>query len=169
MKRLFFALWPDDETREKINTLNQSIDEGGRKLAAENLHITLVFLGNVDDDIAAAVQSEAAEIQGSPITLQFDELTYWHRPRVLCLTCRRQPKNIYMLVNALTNMVSRHLGELEKRHYRAHITLVRKARRRPRINFEPIRVHADSFALLESVSTEQGVQYNVLETWPLQG
>lgn len=167
MKRLFFALWPDDKTRAKIDALNQSIAQPGRKLVPENLHITLVFLGNVDDAIAEAIQRDAAMIKGSPISLQFDELDYWRRPRVLCLTCHRQPKNLYSLVNALTGMVEAYPVRLDKRHYRAHITLARKARQRPLKQFEPIRVVAEHFALVQSISTQQGVRYEVLETWPL--
>ncbi|MTI64542.1 RNA 2',3'-cyclic phosphodiesterase [Methylophaga sp.] len=168
MKRLFFALWPDDQTRAQIDALNHSIDEPGRKLVPDNLHITLVFLGNVEEDIARAVQRDAAMIQGSPITLQFDELDYWRRPRVMCLTCHRQPKNLYSLVNALTKMLESYPLRLDKRHYRAHITLARKAQRRPAKNFKPITVHAKDFALVESVSTERGVRYDVLEKWPLK-
>lgn len=168
MKRLFFALWPDDKTRAEIHALNQSIEQPGRKLVPENLHITLVFLGNVDEAIAEAVQRDAARIKGSPIRLQFDELDYWKRPRVLCLTCHRQPKNLYALVNALTRMVEAHPVRLDKRHYRAHITLARKAQARPSTIFLPISVYADHFALVESISTELGVRYEVLETWPLE-
>jgi 2'-5' RNA ligase len=168
MKRLFFALWPDDRTRAQIDALNQSIEAAGRKLVPENLHITLVFLGNVEDDIANAVQRAAAAIQASPITLQFDELDYWRRPRVLCLTCHRQPKNLYSLVNSLTKMLDPYPIKLDQRPYRAHITLARKAQQRPAKSFKPITVHADDFALVESVSTEQGVRYEVLEKWPLK-
>lgn len=167
MKRLFFALWPDDESRQRINALNQSIDEAGRKLVPENLHITLVFLGNVADEIAAEVQKQASTIRGTPIDLSFDELDYWRRPRVLCLTCRRQPHHLYSLVNALVGMVEQFPIRLDKRAYRAHITLARKAQRRPDIEFEPIAIHSDRFALVQSISTDSGVRYKVLESWPL--
>ncbi len=167
MKRLFFALWPDDRSRRQIDRLNQRIDDPGRKLIPDNLHITLVFLGNVDDEIAKGVQQQAADIVAGPVTLTFDELDFWHRPKVYCLTCHRQPKSVYTLVNALTKMVSTFPVRLDKRTYRAHITLARKATKRPRIDFEPITMEFDRFALVESVSTEQGVRYRVLDSWPL--
>jgi 2'-5' RNA ligase len=169
MKRLFFALWPDEQTRAEIDAINQSIEQPGRRLVPENLHVTLVFLGNVDDATADAVRREAADIQGHPIRLQFDELDFWQRPRVLCLTCRRQPKPLYTLVNALSRMVEAYpVSLVERRHYRAHITLARKAQKRPRIRFQPINFCADHFVLVESVSTGQGVKYQVLEKWPLR-
>jgi 2'-5' RNA ligase len=167
MKRLFFALWPDTDSRSQIDAFNQSIDQQGRKLVAENLHITLVFLGNVSDEIAEAVQQQAASISAPSFSLSFDEIDYWRRPRVLCMTCQRQPKPLYQLVNALTRMVEAFPVKLDKRAFRAHITLMRKAKNRPQCNFEPITIHADSFVLVQSVSTENGVRYQVLARWPL--
>jgi 2'-5' RNA ligase len=167
MKRLFFALWPDDHSRQQIDALNQQIDAPGRKLIADNLHITLVFLGNVDDEVAEAVQQQAADLRAKSFTLTFNELDYWRRPRVLCLTCQRQPKAVYELVNKLTEMVSVFPIRLDNRPFRAHITMMRKAQARPEVEFEPVRINASSFVLVQSISTEQGVRYKVLERWPL--
>jgi len=170
MKRLFFALWPDNKSRQQIDHINQQITlSGTRKLIVDNLHITLVFLGNVDDAIAEAVQRRAGDIIASPISLQFDELDYWAKPKVVCLTCHRQPKAVYQLVNALTRMLADYPVRVEQRPYRAHITLARKAKRRPQLNFTPVVINADSFALVESKSSERGVIYEVLECWPLKG
>ncbi|WP_273150410.1 RNA 2',3'-cyclic phosphodiesterase [Methylophaga thiooxydans] len=170
MKRLFFALWPDDNSRQQIAQINQQITFPDiRKLIPDNLHITLVFLGNVDDAIATAVQQRAGDIIAPPISLQFDELDYWVKPKVVCLTCQRQPKAVYQLVNALTAMLTEYPVRVEQRPYRAHITLARKAKQRPELNFSPVVINADSFALVESISTEKGVRYQVRERWLLEG
>ena len=69
MKRLFFALWPDNNSRQQIAQINQQITfPNMRKLIPDNLHITLVFLGNVDDAIATAVQQRAGDIIAPPIS-----------------------------------------------------------------------------------------------------
>jgi len=167
MKRLFFALWPDESTRGQIAWLNQQLEDAGRKLIPQNLHVTLVFLGNVEDDVAEAVERLAADIRAAPVELVFDELDYWKRPRVLCLTCRRQPRAVYDLVNKLTRMVSGFPIRLDNRPFRAHITLSRKAQQRPVLVFEPIHFKAQDFALVQSVSTDHGVRYQVLARWPL--
>jgi len=170
MKRLFFALWPDDESRQKIDELNQQISLPDiRKLIPENLHITLLFLGNVDDHIAEAVQQRAASVISPPVSLCFDALDFWPRPRVLCLTCQKQAKPVYQLVNALTEIVSEYPVRLDARPYRAHITLARKARQRVQMDFSPVLITADSFVLVESKSTEKGVRYTVIDRWPLTG
>ncbi|WP_221896434.1 2'-5' RNA ligase family protein [Bathymodiolus japonicus methanotrophic gill symbiont] len=52
MKRLFFALWPSEQTRKQIDNFNQSLKlDGLRKVSSANLHITLLFLGNTDAKI----------------------------------------------------------------------------------------------------------------------
>jgi 2'-5' RNA ligase len=127
-----------------------------------------VFLGNVDDKTADAVQKAAAFIKAAPFSLRFDELNFWPKPRVLCLTCRRQPKPLYVLVNALTRMVQEHSVRLDNnRPYRAHITLARKATANPQLEFGAIEWSADSFALVQSRSTDKGVCYEVIDSWPL--
>jgi 2'-5' RNA ligase len=170
MKRLFFALWPDDQSRQKVDEINQQISLPDiRKLIPKNLHITLVFLGNVDDEVATAVQQRAANIISPPVSLSFDSLDFWPRPRVLCLTCQKQAKPVYQLVNALTEMVSEYPVRLDSRPYRAHITLARKAKQRVEMDFSPVNIKADSFVLVESKSTEVGVRYTVIGRWPLTG
>ncbi|EEF79145.1 RNA 2',3'-cyclic phosphodiesterase [Methylophaga thiooxydans] len=170
MKRLFFALWPDNNSRQQIAQINQQIFFPDiRKLIPDNLHITLVFLGNVDDAIATAVQQRAGDIIAPPISLEFNELDYWVKPKIVCLTCQRQPKAVYQLVNALTAMLAEYPVRVEQRPYRAHITLARKAKQRPELNFSPVVINADSFALVESISTEKGVRYQVRERWLLKG
>ena len=50
MKRLFFALWPDDEVRAKLLDKARLLPiNTGHHVPPENFHITLVFLGNVED------------------------------------------------------------------------------------------------------------------------
>jgi len=46
--RLFFALWPDDATRDALNRTGKWLHQhwGGRRMRADTLHITLAFLGS---------------------------------------------------------------------------------------------------------------------------
>ena len=62
-KRLFFALWPDDEVREQIAAdAGRTIERSdGRTVPPSNYHITLTFLGSVTasslPDIVAAARN----------------------------------------------------------------------------------------------------------------
>ncbi len=87
--RLFFALWPDDETRLALAHLSQSIGINEFRWAPpHNFHVTLVFLGQVDADVELLLKQSVASITAQPFTLSFDRLSYWSGPKILCLTCR---------------------------------------------------------------------------------
>ena len=48
--RLFFACWPDAALQEQLAQLGRQLQRqcGGKPSRRENLHLTLVFLGDVD-------------------------------------------------------------------------------------------------------------------------
>ena len=52
-KRLFLALWPDDDVRNQLSAVLKSaghpILSGGTPVKPENLHMTLLFLGDVSE------------------------------------------------------------------------------------------------------------------------
>lgn len=169
MRRLFFALWPDQNIRVQLSAINQQInDHRLRKLRPTNLHTTLVFMGNVDEQAFLRLQQHAQTIRANAFTISFDQLSYWQKPKILCLTCQRQPKEIYQLVNQLTEIVEAEGIHVEERPYRAHVTLARKANQLEKLSFRPVEWQATEFVLVESISTDNGVVYQVLAKWPLQ-
>jgi len=168
VKRLFFALWPDETTRAEIDRLNQLlICQRLKKTRADNLHVTLVFMGNVDDATAQAIRWCIPDITAEPITLVFDQLSAWSNANVLCLTTRHTPRQLSDLVEQLKTVIVQQGVKLDDRPYTPHVTLARKAQANPTIRLESICWPASSFVLVESVSTSRGVDYQVLESWPL--
>ncbi|MBL6985829.1 MAG: RNA 2',3'-cyclic phosphodiesterase [Methylobacter sp.] len=167
--RLFFALWPDDETRQALLRLSRSIAAKGCKwVQPHNLHVTLVFLGRVDEDVASLLKQSVAGITVPPFELTFDNLSYWSRPKILCLTCRQAaPDNTMLLTSALTEIAENCGLQTDTRPYTPHITLARHARYLPDAKFEPIVWRAEAFCLVESCSEPDGVCYKVRQQWPL--
>jgi len=166
MKRLFFALWPNNETRKQIDTFNKSIKSDNlKKVQRDNLHITLVFLGNVDAKAEATLRQTVESISLQPFVLQFDQLNYWQKPRILCLATQRYDPQLSILVNALKKTAEQCDIKTEKRPYQPHITLARKARTMIKIETPCIEWQAQSFCLVESRSTVNGVHYQVLQNW----
>ncbi|HLB85992.1 MAG TPA: 2'-5' RNA ligase family protein, partial [Steroidobacteraceae bacterium] len=87
-RRLFFALWPDATLRsnaaERVAALVPS--GGGRPQRPDQLHVTLVFLGQVSEERLDNVRAVAVEVTGNPFTFALDRLEHWRKPGVLCLT-----------------------------------------------------------------------------------
>ena len=173
--RLFFALWPDDETRRQLATLQQALQHrlsGLRWTPPRRLHLTLHFLGRVSPGQLARSRQLARELSGAPFSLELDRLGCFERARVLWIGPSRQPPALSMLQAVL----GKGLAEVGYRpgfdRYRPHVTLARKLRSLPRgltlsDVADPVFWPVDAFVLVESVDTPAGVDYRVLERYPL--
>lgn len=168
MKRLFFALWPRESTRQAIDTLNASIYlTGVRKLRPSNLHVTLVFLGNVDDAMRLSMVARVDAMREKAFTFSFDGIEHWQASKTICLTTSHQPPALLALVGSLNAVVKDYPIFMHDRPYRVHVTLMRKAKQDYPLSYQPIIWQANDFVLVESQSTEDGIRYTVLNRWPL--
>lgn len=168
MKRFFFALWPDAVTRQKLDNVNQSIKlQGVRKLKPSNLHVTLLYMGQLDADVLTEITHQANEIRSPAFSLKFDSLEYWRKPRTICLTSSEQPQSLLDLVEKLVKIVERYPVHLHNRPYRAHVTLMRKAKQAYPACPEVIPWLANDYVLVESISTPNGIVYEVVARWSL--
>jgi len=166
LKRLFFALCPSERTRKQINLLNQSIKvEGLKKVKADNLHVTLLFLGSTPAEAEKRVRLAVENIRIQPFSLYFDQLIFWEKPKILCLTTEQYDPQLAILVDALKKLVEQCGISIEDRTYKPHITLARKARELINTEVQPIEWRAGSFCLLESCSSAYGIDYRVLQCW----
>ena len=165
--RLFFALSPDDETRLNLARLSRSLAaKGFTPVLPHNLHVTLVFLGQVDAANEILIKHSAAGILAQPFVLTFDRLSYWPKPKVLCFTSTHTPDALAMLVTALADVAGGYGLPIDARPYQPHITLVRHAQNLPDMAIEPLLWRAEAFCLIESCSGPGGVCYKVRQQWP---
>jgi RNA 2',3'-cyclic 3'-phosphodiesterase len=100
---------------------------GGRALTKLDLHVTLCFLGAVDDGRLAALCERAGQIQASSFELLFDGLELWREARILAAIAACVPPAGRALAEALAS-AARELGLApDVRAWRPHLTLVRGA------------------------------------------
>jgi len=169
LKRLFFALWPSAEVRQKIAKLNQQVSlDGVRKLKPNNLHMTLLYLGNIDAVMQNEIVLKVAGLKCAPFSFQLDAMQYWRTPKVICLTVSQQPKPLLDLANQLLEICKQYPIHLHDRPYQGHVTLMRKAKQAYSLNYAPIQWQANEFVLVESISTTDGIRYDILMRWPLR-
>lgn len=167
--RLFLALWPTDETRQALVRVSQALQaDGSKPVGPENFHVTLVFLGHVDMATESLIKQRVADIAAKPFTMVFDGLSYWPRPKVVCLTCQHPAQRLVRLVAALDSAVTSCGLATDPRPYIPHITLSKQARQLPDIVFEPVIWHAGSFCLVESRRVQDYVRYDVIQEWPFR-
>lgn len=168
-QRLFFALWPGERQRRQLEEYFPLLRGcGGRRVYNENLHITVAFLGSVDKETRICIEKAVDTISLPPFSIRLDQLGFWRRPRVVWLGCEETPTGLAALVAELKKaMISCGL-EPDSRAFRTHLTLMRKARRPPRVPEIPaLEWPVERFALVASETNQEGVVYKVLRSWEL--
>ena len=126
--RLFFAILPDESARQAfVRTIERikQCSKYGNFTKMENLHLTLLFLGQVSDP-KTAIQA-MKQIKNPAFSLEFNRLGKFKRDKgdIWWAGVRENPT-----LHALTHNLDRSLREkgflLEKRPYKPHLTLGRE-------------------------------------------
>ncbi len=168
--RVFFALWPDDDLRRRLQqtALRLAIERPARRVPAYNLHLTLHFIGNIYAGELECLQHEAGTVRAAAFELEIDRIGHFARPRVGWLGCSRVPAALASLHRDLGQRLTRCDYQPEARRFNPHVTVARKLRQQPvAIEFQTLHWRVESFVLVESRQRDNGVQYEVVETYPL--
>jgi 2'-5' RNA ligase len=167
--RLFFALWPDEAVRERLARWSRELRAacGGRPTLPENLHVTLAFLGNVEDARVAEVERAAGEVPPCGVSLVLDQPGYWKHNRIAWAGASAVPRELDAMVVDLRSALSRSNIDFDgKKGFVSHVTLLREAREpRAMPALDPIEWRLDGFALVRSVTLPSGSRYEVLKKW----
>jgi 2'-5' RNA ligase len=176
--RLFAAVWPDDSTAQRLSSLKPGTSEGLRLVGSGNWHITLRFLGEVDDDLVPALvdalDRTAANMPGA-IQCRVGPVTAWFGDRVLHIPARGL-ENLAAAVRSATIPVVPVRSDKEPR-FNGHLTIART--RGHRLDTSARRALAgipfaanfdvDSFDLVASEPSSEGRRYTTLATLLLRG
>ena len=167
-ERLFFALWPGDEQRRALARLQRELaPRHSRATHADDLHITLVFLGDVTPEQRACAESAADRVNGRAFELMLDRVGCFPRARVTWCGPSAVTKPLLDLVEALNRELLGCGVRPERRPYSPHATLARKARPIDGRDLErPILWPVDGFSLVASADRPPP-HYQVLRRWPL--
>jgi 2'-5' RNA ligase len=173
--RLFFALWPDEALRRRLQeaAMTFPVAAGGRRVSDANLHLTLHFIGNVYFEQMNCLRAAARNVNASGFDLTLDVQGFFKKPQVAWLGCARPPVALGDLHRQLGRCLQTCEYQPEARPYHPHVTVARKSGSvAADACFAPIEWPVTGFALIEvqaiaSGSITKGVQYRALETYPL--
>ncbi|HNH34889.1 MAG TPA: RNA 2',3'-cyclic phosphodiesterase [Rhodocyclaceae bacterium] len=172
--RVFFAIWPPEEAGGVLHRLAAAARRecGGRAMTRETIHLTLAFVGEVDDDRladllrAAGVAAAAPGLRGFDLVL--DRLGWWRHNRILWAGCGQPDPALPALAGALARALGDAGFPVERRPFAAHLTLLRNSRCAavPAMP-EGVRWPVREFVLVRSRLSEKGAHYEILDRWPL--
>lgn len=188
MTRTFLALeLPNkvkDALQRQIQRLARAIPEV-RWVDAASLHLTLAFLGGLDDArLEAAIQSAAAVASAqTSLSLRLAGLGTFgpaHAPRVVWVGLAGEMRRLLELQAALADELAARGFAREERPFAPHLTLARI--KKPlsdaalaalaRVLTEPVARatwHADAISVMKSELVRPTARYTELARWPLRG
>ncbi len=168
-QRLFLALWPDDDTRIRLANVGQGLAAAeGRIVAPHNLHVTLVFLGNVEPVRRACIERVTAAVRAGAFELAFTHIEWRRKTGIVWLATEEIPAALLEFVASLRTGLSACGYVAERRPFRVHVTLARDVRKAPPLQtISPIHWIVREFSLVVSQPTAKGSQYVVAARWPL--
>ncbi len=176
MPRLFFGLEIAPEIKRRLLRVRTTVP-GAKWQTAGQLHLTLIFLGNVDEDRLPELCNAASRLPIDPFDLQITGLGCFGPPQ--------KPKNLWAdvgqaeavaeLQNALQQQIERLGFAPGKRRFRPHITLARFKGEAGSVEAlldlhgeETFGQYAVSeFVLFSSEPGENGSVYTVTDRFPL--
>jgi 2'-5' RNA ligase len=175
--RLFVALDLPPAVRARLAQWCERVAPAGvRRVPAENLHVTLAFLGSRRDDEAAAVAGLLARVATAcPVGALATAGALWlppRRPGVLTVAIAAEESFAALqavLVDGLRDAIA---FEPERRAFRAHVTVGRVARgaRVAAVALDPPPVLAfapETLTLYRSLSGRGGARYEPLARAPV--
>lgn len=169
-KRLFFALWPNAKLQNRIFQQSESILRPwpGKRVLARQLHITLVFLGHVSQELQSCLRKRASSIDVTGFDLELSQLGAFSRSQVIWLGPDRVSPHLLELQKRLTQAQADCGLQPEARPFAPHMTLMRHAKGGcSNLRTERLFWQVRDFALIESISHSSGAEYRILARWPL--
>jgi 2'-5' RNA ligase len=178
--RLFVAIELPQDVRQALavwqNVLRESIRAKVSWTRPDNLHLTLKFIGEVDDDRGCAIQLALANVKSPPIPLSITGLLRLPPrgpTRIIAALLRGQVATLFAQIESSLQSCG---IDRDARECRPHITLGR-VRDRVRISPEQVALpsasemsfEAGDFVLVQSTLSPHGSRYEVLKRFMLSG
>ena len=125
MPRLFTGLEIPSRVAQALAMMRGGLP-GARWIDAENYHLTLRFIGDIDDDLAHEIAGLLGRVRRQSFELRIDGLTSFGGRKPRALVAAVSPVAPLMELQAEHERILQRLGlEPEGRKYTPHVTLAR--------------------------------------------
>ncbi|MCG9695690.1 2'-5' RNA ligase family protein [Shewanella sp. Isolate11] len=194
-KRMFLGVSPTAAQTQTLLSLQQAIKTDGRPVPADNFHMTLSFLGQLtstqEQALIHALDKLSRQQKLATFNVCLNRLHHWPKPKVLCIkadlieelnkekeikTGKEIDKANSSALISLHQQCQRLCDKLDiscgDNPLTPHITLFRKARHYHAVEQQSlpvslIHLQARTLHLYQSLSTDNGVRYPIVHSWPL--
>jgi 2'-5' RNA ligase len=172
-RRLFVGFGLKKSEIEKTSLIKQRlspfVNDTAKVVDNSNLHMTLGFLGQIDQTSYASVV-DAIELMPKPTFMQeLDTLSLWQSAQLICLKGHAS-EPLLLMAQSLLLIAKNHKVLISEHQYVPHISLFRQVnittlptlRCTTRLSLMPTELH-----LYQSIKNKRQTDYSVLKSWPL--
>lgn len=171
--RCFISINLPKEIEEEIGKIQEELpDFYGKKTELENLHLTLKFLGEINEDKIEEVKNELREVKFERFNSEIDEIGVFSEKfvRIIWLHLTGCDELQKIVDNKLKS-----LFELERR-FMSHLTIGRVKSLKDKkkfledlkaIKIPKIKFNIDKFYLMKSELTNKAPKYEIIEEYDL--
>jgi len=172
--RVFFGIEPGSETRQSIADWRDRYGlAAGKPVPPANFHVTLAFIGDVNDrDLETLCHTVDEQQRGQAFVagaLTLDRVGYWPGPAIYWMGTSQDVPQISQLAHKLQSLSGRVGGRSTKKAFTPHITLYRNCGAPPPapVVLPDIELTYTQITLFESKPGRTGVSYHPLAEWDL--
>jgi 2'-5' RNA ligase len=178
MPRLFTAIEVPKQIGMMLSSLRGGI-HGARWIDPENYHLTLRFIGDIDERTAHEVADMLDLVERPSFTLTLSGLDHFGGRKPRAIFGAVQPSPALVELQAEHERMMQRIGlPAEGRRFTPHVTLARLRNSNPgevagylsaRGNFSAVPFRVGRFVLMSSRDSVGGGPYVIEEAWPLAG
>jgi len=178
MYRLFIAIDLPKPVKNRLEVLQKHID-GVKWIELQQMHLTIRFLGNVDEELYQKLLSNLKKIRSPSFVYSIKGVGVFpniHRPKVLWAGVEADDR-LSILYQKIEEVVISSGFDPQERDYKPHITLGRVKRRLhseecqtflgKHENLEITDIKVDNFILYQSRLTRHGALHQQLQQYSL--
>ena len=171
--RCFISIDIPEKVREEIKRIQNNLPEFfGKKTESENLHLTLKFLGEIDEEKMEKVKEKLKSVSFNKLETEIDSIGVFSEKFVRIVWLHLSG------MEELQKQVDEKLDKLfqPEQRFMSHLTIARVKSVRDRdkflqelskIKIENINFVVDKFRLKKSILTPEGPVYEILEEYKL--
>jgi len=178
MKRLFIAIDLPDETKRQLVSLLPRDVPGLRATPVHQIHLTLHFLGEVENDRAIAIGDSLSNLSAPRLTIQFVGVGTFRQPRGMVWWVGVADNTaLSALHQTIAGLIQPHGCIPDHRPYKPHLTIARADQRvrrdlakqwvEERLNFSLPPLEISSVVLFSSILDRTGATHHVERNVPL--
>lgn len=168
--RLFLSINFDEKTKERFQQIQDRMRKlgSGRFTPPENFHMTLVFFGEMPEELVPIICTAMRSIKISKTQIKFAQIGCFSEAKKLWWTGIEGNRQLNDLQQRIVEKLDQMGIWYEKERFFPHVTLVRNYCRgkgfdKRKAFGQPFVCRVNSFSLMESKLGENGPVYNEIE------